>query len=394
MKLLEFGHLPYWAGGMQSSGGANAIFQIAYHLSQKKDVKVSFGATDVYNEKMQYDDMVVYGWTKWTLIKFCLLHFILATKCLNYTLSFKRRFPDTVGFVHRLVLSIFHVYVTHRVKPDIIHLHNDPVFYSDLLCKYAKIVVTAHGIFGNDKSVVNYKFHNQYENYIIRNKNISLITFVTNAIKKEYENTRGSIIPANVVILNAYDNSKFFYQEKQSTDKLVLCTIASVSDRKGQTRVINGISLSGINCKYICVGNGTEEGINAIKKLAATKNVDLLYLGKKTPDEIREVLTQSDFMILPSSSEGFGLVYLEAMACGTPIILPKDLPIVQEEKIISSTNSILLEDCTEGSIANALKNINNSCFNRKNVSMSVEGYSWDTITEQYLNEMKKINPEE
>lgn len=390
MKILEFGHLPYWAGGRQSTGGANAMFQIAYHLSKKDNVSVSFGATDVFEEKRQYGNMTIYGWTKGILLRYCLTHPLSTIKCLRYTISWRRRFPDTISFGRRLTKCIFHTYLAQRIKPELIHLHNDPEFYTDLLCEYAKIVVTVHGIFGNDENVGNYDYYYQYEDYIAKNKNISLITFVTNSIQREYKQLYGDIASANVVILNAFDSSKFFYEEKKPSKELVLCTIASINDRKGQSRVINGIIMSGVKCKYLCVGNGAEKEIAVLKTLASDNNVDFHYLGQKNPDDIREILVQSDYMILPSSSEGFGLVYLEAMACGTPVVLPQGLPIVKENGIINDSNSILLDDCSGSAIAKAIKVMPDLSFNREIVARSVSGYSWDSITDEYLYEMKRL----
>lgn len=390
MKILEFGHLPYWAGGRQSSGGANAMFQIASHLSKKTDADVSFGATDVFEEEKSCGKMAIYGWTKWILFKYCLLHIRSTIKCAKYTFLWRQRFPDTISFSRRLTKCVFHMYVTQRVKPDIIHLHNDPEFYTDLLCRYAAIVVTVHGIFGNDNNVEHHDYCHKYEAYNAHNKNISLITFVTSSIQKEYEQLYGKIVPKNSVVLNAFDSTKFYYQRKNQSDKLVLCTIASISDRKGQIRVIRGIVQSGMECMYLCVGNGNENDINILKKLAADNNVDFHYLGEKTPDEIRDILVQADYMILPSSSEGFGLVFLEAMACGTPVVLPENLPIVKECGIINKKNSILLDDCSGDAVAKFLMNTPNLKFDREEVAKSVNDFSWDSITDDYLREMKSV----
>ena len=390
INILEFGHLPYWAGGRQSSGGANAMFQIAYHLSKKGDVSVSFGATDIFEERRQCGEMIIYGWTKWILLKYCLTHLLSTIKCLRYTISWRRHFPDTISFGRRLTKCIFHIYLAQRLKPELIHLHNDPEFYTDLLCEYAKIVVTVHGIFGNDENVENHEYYFQYEGYNAKNNNISLMTFVTNSIQREYEQLYGVIIPTNVVVLNAYDSARFYYQEKRPSDTLTLSTIASISERKGQIRVVNGIIKSGVKCKYLCVGNGSEKEIESIKTLAGENNVDFHYLGEKTPDEIREILVHSDYMILPSSSEGFGLVFLEAIACGTPVVLPKDLPIVKEKGIINDSNAVLLDDSSGDAIAKALREMTTMKYDRSLVSRTVSNYSWDSITDDYLREMKRV----
>lgn len=44
----------------------------------------------------------------------------------------------------------------------------------------------------------------------------------------------------------------------------------------------------------------------------------VVYLGKQ--EDISEILSQMDLMLLPSGQESFGLVALEAMSCGIPVI--------------------------------------------------------------------------
>ena len=48
-----------------------------------------------------------------------------------------------------------------------------------------------------------------------------------------------------------------------------------------------------------------------------------MLLGSKQKKEIKKLIKQSDFLVLPSFSEGYGLVCAEAMASGTPVIMSK-----------------------------------------------------------------------
>ena len=52
------------------------------------------------------------------------------------------------------------------------------------------------------------------------------------------------------------------------------------------------------------------------------------FVGAKTPDELGLYYAAADVVILPSSSESFGLVLIEAMACGRPVVA-HDIPGVR-----------------------------------------------------------------
>lgn len=70
--------------------------------------------------------------------------------------------------------------------------------------------------------------------------------------------------------------------------------------------------------RLILIGEGPEMGLvrNMIAELGLTQ--DVCFLGKQ--DDVAEVLSLADVMLLPSAKESFGLVALEAMACGVPAV--------------------------------------------------------------------------
>lgn len=89
-------------------------------------------------------------------------------------------------------------------------------------------------------------------------------------------------------------------------------------------------------------------------------------------------------MILPSSSEGFGLVYLEAIACGVPVIIPQHLPLAMEGAILNDGNSIKIEDSSSDAIKSVLPTLQGRKWDRKKVAATVISYSWENIAEEYV----------
>lgn len=387
MKILIFGHIPIWAGGRQQQGMANVIYNLALSMSHLEDVEICLAATDVFQLKKKVGKLTIYGWTKIVLLKFALLHPIIFSRLLLILLYNKCLTPNSVDVGRMLFKGIHLRRIINIQNPDIVHLHGaNAIIYQSLVPKNVKIIFTIHGTVGNDPLIPYYKEIGKYEKRLCNSSRVSKIYFVTSSIINEFKDLYGAFIPSIEIILNAYNSEEFYYIPHKPHDNIRLCTIASIQDRKGQLRVIEAIRKSGIqDIEYNMIGTA-----DAIENL----NIDnhrFTYLGVMNPNEIRETLSNMDYMILPSSSEGFGLVFLESIACGVPVILPKQLPIVQEKYLIQpGVNAILLEDCSVDSILNILPTLRDNHFNSKEVSKTIMNYSWDTIAKQYILSFKTI----
>lgn len=94
-----------------------------------------------------------------------------------------------------------------------------------------------------------------------------------------------------------------------------------------------------IKAKLLLVGDGPEMSrINQLVKELKLED-DVLFLGKR--DNLSELYNMSDIKLLMSEKEAFGLVLLEAMACGIPCIGTKIGGI--PEVILHGENGYLIE---------------------------------------------------
>lgn len=102
---------------------------------------------------------------------------------------------------------------------------------------------------------------------------------------------------------------------------LLVCTIASLLPHKGIKYLISAIyevkkKIPNIDLLIIGSGPQRKELEEQAEKLKISQNVK--FLGVR--EDIVEILKIIDLFVLPSFSEPFGLVILEAMACGKPVI--------------------------------------------------------------------------
>jgi N-acetyl-alpha-D-glucosaminyl L-malate synthase BshA len=70
--------------------------------------------------------------------------------------------------------------------------------------------------------------------------------------------------------------------------------------------------------RLVLIGDGPERG--RVQQTADEEGVAdrVMFLGKQ--ESVAEILTCADLFLLPSASESFGLVALEAMSCGVPVV--------------------------------------------------------------------------
>ena len=392
ITILEFGHIPSWAGGKQESGLANVIYNLSVSMSKCKDLSLYLAATDFFQTQKVIEGLTIIGWQKKTLLLYAISHPFFAVRIFLGLLIMKLKYKGFIDVPSMLFKSLFLKRTIAQIKPQIVHLHGaHSLVYLQAIPSGVKVVLTHHGIVGNDPHIPNSNIYARFENDSCHNSRLSKLFFISNKLVDDFSRLYGSIDVDKQVILDAYDNAKFYYVEHELQKKLVLITIASFSDNKGQTRVIEAIGKSGIDCKYVCVGASSKEELNKAQSVASKYDVDFIYIGKLKPSEIRSELSKADYMILPSSTEGFGLVFLESIACGVPVLLPKHLPIVQESDIIiPDRNAILIDDSSVEAIIKTLSSLKHYNFDRESVSKSIIRFTWDSIGDTYAKSLINI----
>jgi phosphatidylinositol alpha-1,6-mannosyltransferase len=109
-------------------------------------------------------------------------------------------------------------------------------------------------------------------------------------------------------------------------DKQVLLTVGRLDSReryKGQDRVIAAMPTliaQGHDLIYLIAGGGDDR--SRLQDLAREAGLAdrVRFLGQLRPEQLVEVYRAADLFVMASTGEGFGISFLEAMACGTPAL--------------------------------------------------------------------------
>ena len=107
------------------------------------------------------------------------------------------------------------------------------------------------------------------------------------------------------------------------------------------------------------------------------------YLGVLDQQTLAEVYASANVFVFPSKTDTFGLVLLEAMACGLPVAAyPVTGPI---DVLGDSAAGIMHADLREACLG-ALK------IDRATARAHAERFSWRTATEQFVSHLRPSNP--
>ncbi|GET32583.1 hypothetical protein PbJCM13498_14460 [Prolixibacter bellariivorans] len=182
---------------------------------------------------------------------------------------------------------------------------------------------------------------------------------------------------------------------KTSDDYTRLITVSSLIKRKQIDMVLRSLAENppDVKWEYVIIGAGEEE--HELKKLSKQLEIEshVKFLGRRTREDVVEELVKSDIFILPSYEETFGLVYLEAMACGCLTIGSLDEGI--DGTIQDGVNGFLCDAKSLESIKQKLTEVIKLSPEQRNkiVQEAVETanqFTTEKMAEEYLNNLHKV----
>ena len=104
---------------------------------------------------------------------------------------------------------------------------------------------------------------------------------------------------------------------------LTVTRLASSEPYKGVDRVLEALATlrsSAPRVSYRVAGTGDD--LPRLQRLVTERGLDdvVEFLGFVDDERLPALYGDSDLFIMPSTSEGFGIVFLESLACGTPVV--------------------------------------------------------------------------
>jgi len=351
----------------------NGVDAVVLHQESRSIVGISFKKLSKFHFQSSYferNGVPVYRKCFWNIIptKFWLGNKIWIWSCFNHLKDYIKKYgkPDLIhahcifngGIVAQLANKYFGI-------PFIITEHST-MYGKKGLSKYQKSA--AFKVLDNAKSaiVVSSPFRNLLSESIEFDKN--RIKIIPNFIDTNFFNPEIS----SEIQLN--ENLKFIFacsyhiQDKR-IDRLIEAYNLIKNDFQDIDLVIGG------------EGEKTNELKGLVNKLGLEKNVH--FVGFLMKEKVRDYMSKSILFCLPSDVETFGVVLIEALSLGIPIISTK---CGGPEDIINDEVGILADKSTD-SIKNALINMlkNQKKYDKGKLrSYVLNNFSGSVVTKKYI----------
>lgn len=146
--------------------------------------------------------------------------------------------------------------------------------------------------------------------------------------------TKAGVVKSRITVIPCGVDFNFVNKlSVEKEDNPTVCTISRLVSYKKLDVLIKAIALiieEIPNIKVKLIGQGPEQArlLELAEKLGVVKNIDFLGFLPSYQEVITK-LKGSHLFVLPSTTEGFGIVTLEAMACGVPFVIA-DIDVNQE----------------------------------------------------------------
>ena len=304
---------------------------------------------------------------------------------LNLNVSYRSPFA---------IIALRKLFKLELVDPPslIVHAHLTwPLFFVALasLGLPVKLIFTEHDTTNSRRNSSVFK----YIERIIYNRYTSIIA-ITNGVKDSLQDWLGPGLSSKVsTILNG---ARFFsFKERESLGKCIkFISVGSLIPKKGFDRTIKALSkLEDINWQYEIIGEGPSR--LELEQLISSLGLQDKIILSGWSLALEEGYYNANIQLIPSRVEGFGLVAIEGMSTGLPVIV-SDLDGLNEVAPNSVDSCFLVKNSNDiGEWVNTIK----SCINaleKDMVYISQESYqhsqkfSLEKMTESYVDLYRQV----
>lgn len=237
----------------------------------------------------------------------------------------------------KALLKFYKKYLQKNPTVDIVHAHSafEAYIASVLKEKYhMPFVITEHWSKMNS-DFIGEEEKRMGEGYVDADQVISVSDQLASSLKSKFG--------IDCIVIHNMVSDHFFDGElhQRISDQISFVSVGALNKGKGYDILIKAFADvdNDTNITLRIIGSGPEE--SKLRQLIEENQLHnrVYLLGRKKPDEVSSIIADSDCFILTSRGETFGIVYIEAMAKGKPVIATK---CGGPEGFVNDSNGLLI----------------------------------------------------
>lgn len=311
--------------------------------------------------------------------------------------------PSILGSLNDLlrVLSILICIKINKIQFDIIHAHyaHPPGFVAVLLAKIMKkpVLITCHGSDIHEYTEINYTNKLRKQRVLYAIKNATHLITVSHFLKRKIISL--GINDEKIEVIYNGKNKEFYPRNKVEVrrklglplDKKIILNVGVLTPIKGTVYLINAFAdliKERDDLLLIIIGEGPLR--SELENKARSLNLEqyVQFIGFVPNEELVFWFNAADLFVLPSLGEGFGIVIIEALSCGIPVVASNigGIPeIINEDHL-----GILVPPENTKELSTGILQAINKKWNRNSLIERSKYYSWDNVAKLTSDVYEKI----
>jgi glycosyltransferase involved in cell wall biosynthesis len=310
--------------------------------------------------------------------------------------------PDIIQFnlIRKRFLWILHfnykvIKYLRKHDFDILHANSAKAAIPILLSNKRRLITTIHDFTPFETRLTKFPFEKYLIKFIANRSTV--ITTVSNTVRNKFKLLIPNIdVNKIITIFNGIEeNFKPYPGESQELKKKlelkgpIILYLGRITTYKGVDHIISAYNVVKKTIPEVNLVIGGTPDFLMEKKYQKWKkeHQDISFVGYISEEQLPLYYSMADvFVNYSSSSEGFGLTPLEALACGTPIICTS----IAVYKEIFEDSALFVPPRDPKRLANAIIKLLNNTELRdllvQNAQKLLAKYSWDAV----INRLEKI----
>jgi len=274
---------------------------------------------------------------------------------------------------------------------DVVHLHSvflDPTRAAARAAVAAKTpyVISPRGMLVRELIAEKSTLAKKAWIRLIERRNFANATAIHFTSKREWDDAKEVAIalPSPFVVPNGIDLSP---RRDFARDDSTILFLGRVNWKKGIDLLIESLT-SLPEMRLVVAGNDEEHYIPRLSELAERIGVKqrVEFRGSVSGDEKDKLLGSARVLVLPSISENFGNVVIEAMAAATPVIVAEGVGVAED---VRRAHAGLVVERKPQAIANAIREVSAEMGERGRTLVE-ERFTWPRVAEEMEREYERL----